>query len=48
MTKAIELTNTKSGEDRFAVVQNGEVITTHPTMRGAMKLAARFNETGRL
>lgn len=48
MTKAIELTNVRPGDDRFAVVLHGEVITTHPTLRGAMKLAARFNETGRL
>ena len=45
MTNAItitERTNVKAGEDRFEVSLNGVVFTTHPTLRGATKIAARL------
>lgn len=43
-----ELPLNVTGQDRFQVVVAGKVITTHPTLRGATKLAARYNETGAL
>lgn len=49
MTNATIITRTVTkGEDRFAVVVGGQIITSHPTLRGAEKLAARYNETGAL
>lgn len=45
MTKQIaiiERTNVKAGEDRFEMVIDGKSFGTHPTLRGATKLAARL------
>lgn len=36
------------GQDSFTVSVGGEVITTHPTRKGAERLAQRYNETGNL
>jgi hypothetical protein len=38
-----ERTNVKAGEDRFEVAVDGVVFTTHPTLRGATKIAARLS-----
>lgn len=36
--------NVKAGEDKFAVVYaDGSVYTSHPTRKGANKIAARLN-----
>lgn len=55
MTYAIVMQNPISGEgqDKHAVATNDgadnyTVITTHPTYKGACKLANRFNATGKL
>lgn len=37
-----ERTNVRAGEDRFEVLVDGAVFTTHPTRRGAEKIAARL------
>lgn len=37
-----ERTNVAAGEDRFEVLVDGVVFTTHPTLLGATKLAARL------
>jgi hypothetical protein len=46
MANVVELANVKTGEDKFCIVLNGQNLGTHPTRKGAEKLAARYNETG--
>lgn len=45
MTNQITITtllNVAKGEDRFAVLVDGVVFTSHPTLVGAQKIAARL------
>ena len=42
MISTNERTNAAAGEDRFEVAIDGVVFSTHPTLRGALKLAARL------
>lgn len=42
MITITERTNVHTNEDRFEVTIDGVVFTTHPTLRGATKIAARL------